>query len=86
MNKKEPLEINEDFLYLFEQRNPKKVHKKKKVIKAELQQIPVIQYVLEQESKPNPKINFKDNIRVFIEPAEIAHIRKLLDIVDKLKR
>ena len=79
MNKKELMEINEEFLNLFNEPNKKsskKIKSKKNMKKDNKDEI----------KKETIKNNFKDNIIVFIEPSEIVDIQKLLVIVDKIKR
>jgi hypothetical protein len=71
---KDPMDINEEFLDLFmddmKSKNPKPKSKSKPKTKPE----------------PKPENNFKDDIKVFIEQSEIVDIKKVLNIIDKLKK
>lgn len=77
-NKKESMDINEEFLNLFmddikSKKKEKKRKKSKKIIK-------------EKKYVELNKNTFKDDILVFIEQSEIVDIKKVLNIIDKLKK
>jgi hypothetical protein len=75
-NKKELMDINEEFLNLFmdDIKSKKKQKKRKsKNVKKEIKHV-------------EKKDSFKDDILVFIEQSEIVDIKKILNIIDKLKK
>ena len=91
-NKKELMEINDEFMNLFDEDTPKKSKSKKKSKKSKSKSKSKSKKISKKIKKENfveKKIiddNFKDNILVFIEPSEIVDIQKLLNMVDKLKQ
>jgi hypothetical protein len=76
-NKKEPMDINEEFLNLFvddiKSKKKEKKRKSKKIIK-------------KTKHVELNKDTFKDDILVFIGQSEIVDIKKVLNIIDKLKK
>ena len=80
-NKKESMDINEEFLNLFMEDVSNNKHKKiKKIKKKKSKKVNNDnQIVLNRDT-------FKDDIMVFIEQNEIVDIKKVLNIIDKLKK
>ena len=80
-NKKESMDINEEFLNLF--MDDIKTKKKQRTIKSKK----VNKEIKHIENKKNDlKDDFKDDILVFIEKSEIVDIKKVLNIINKLKK
>jgi hypothetical protein len=79
-NKKESMDINEEFLNLFMDDIKSKKKEKKRKSKKSKKIIKETKYV---ELNKN---TFKDDILVFIEQSEIVDIKKVLNIIDKLKK
>ena len=73
-NKKESMDINEEFLNLFMDDIKSKKKEKKRKSKKETKHVEL------------NKDTFKDDILVFIEQSEIVDIKKVLNIIDKLKK
>ena len=80
---KESMDINEEFLNLFMDDISKKKHKKSKKNKSKKKKSKRTNN--EQQIELN-RDTFKDDIMVFIEQIEIVDIKKLLNIIDKLKK
>lgn len=81
INKKESIDINEEFLNLFMDDISKKKHKKSKKKKSKKSK--------KENNEKQVELNrdtFKDDIMVFIEQSEIVDIKKVLNIIDKLKK
>jgi hypothetical protein len=85
-NIKDSMNINEEFMDMFEKPKQSKQFKQSKQPKQPKQQKIHKKELPIQILEVQPDENFKDNIMVFIESSELVNLRKILNIVDKLKR